>query len=502
VSAAAPWVLLAGAAAAALRWLRVGQREHYIPWSVSRFEWRWLRCSAANLALGLATAGVVVAALWWPYASLPGAVGLVAWPLGLGLRGRTARLAWTPRLRRLAGAAALPLAAAAGVGFALGSFIAGAMVAALAVPQAVDLALAAAAPLEGRLSRAFVERAARRLRAAAPVVVAITGSYGKTSTKEYARHLIAGTRHAVASPASFNNRLGLARAINEGLDPGVQVFIAEMGTYGPGEIADLCRWIPPDISVITAVGPVHLERFGSVEAIARAKAEILAGARTVVANWDDPRVRAAVEGRPGVRLVRCSAASADAEVTVLAEGDALVVRLEGEEVGRLAPGDVFPMNVACAVGIAHALEVPPDRIGERLGGLPRPQHRGVAGSTEAGVMVIDDTYNSNPAGARAAVERLAAAVPGRTVLVTPGMVELGRRQAEENRALAAFAAARLSDFLVVGRINRRALLAGARGGAARTRTAVHRPEAVSWVAANLGEGDGVLYENDLPDHYP
>jgi len=502
VSVAAPWVLLAGAAAAALRWLRVGQREHYIPWSVSRFEWRWLRCSTANLAIGLATAGAVAATLWWPYAALPAAVGLAAWPLGLGLRGRTARLAWTPRLRRLAGAAALPLAAAAGVGFALGSLTAGAVAAALVVPQAVDLALAATTPLEGRLSRTFVERAARRLRAAAPTVVAITGSYGKTSTKEYARHLAAGTRHVVASPASFNNRLGLARAINEGLDPGVQVFIAEMGTYGPGEIADLCRWIPPDISVITAVGPVHLERFGSIEAIGRAKAEILSGARTVVANWDDPRVRSAVEGRPGALLVRCSAASPDADVAVLPEGDSLVVHLGTEEVGRLPASGVFPMNVACAVGVAHALGVPPEQIGERLGGLPRPQHRGAEGRTEAGVMVIDDTYNSNPAGARAAVERLAAAVPGRTVLVTPGMVELGRRQAEENRGLAAFAAARLSELLVVGRTNRRALLAGARGGPARTRAVAHRPEAVAWVAANLGEGDGVLYENDLPDHYP
>jgi UDP-N-acetylmuramoyl-tripeptide--D-alanyl-D-alanine ligase len=502
VSAAAPWVLLAGAAAATLRWLRVGQREHYLPWSVGRFEWRWFRHSMANLGLGLATAGAVIATIWWPYAALPGAAGLVAWPLGLGLRGRTARLAWTPRMRRLAGAAVLPGVAVACAGFAVGSFTSGAVAVALLVPQAVDLALAAVAPLEDRLSRGFVERATRRLRAAGPTVVAITGSYGKTSTKEYARHLTAGTRHVVASPASFNNRLGLARAINEGLDPGVQVFVAEMGTYGSGEIADLCRWIPPDISVITAIGPVHLERFGSLEAIARAKAEILPGAKTVVANWDDPRVRSAAEACPGARLVRCSVASADAEVSVLVEGDGLVVRLGPEEVGRLAPGGVFPMNVACAVGVAHALGVPPERMGERLGSLPRPQHRGVEGRTERGVMVIDDTYNSNPIGARAAVERLVASAPGRAVLVTPGMVELGRSQGEENRELAAFAAARVTDIVVVGHTNRRALMAGARGGNARTHLVARRSQAVAWVATNLGEGDAVLYENDLPDHYP
>ncbi len=502
MTVAAPWVLLAAGLVAALRWLRVGQREHYIPWSTTRFEWRWLRCSALDLALGAATVAAALATLWWPYAALPAAAGVVAWPLGLGLRGRTAKLAWTPRLRRLAGAATVPFAAAAVVGFGCGAAAAGAVAAVLLVPQAVDLGLAATAPLERRLSRDFVERAARRLRAAAPTVVAITGSFGKTTTKEYARHLLAGTLHVVASPASFNNRLGLARAINEGLDAGVQVLIAEMGTYGPGEIADLCRWIPPDIAVMTAVGPAHLERFGSLEAIARAKAEILAGARTAVANWDDPLVRREVEGRAGLEVVRCSTASAEVDVSVLPEGSALVVRILGEEAGRLPVGSVFPMNVACAAGIAHALGVPAARIGERLAGLPRPQHRGVEGRSEAGVAIIDDTYNSNPAGARAAVERLVAAVPGRAVVVTPGMIELGRLQAAENRALAAFAAERVADLIVVGRTNRRALLAGGRAGTARVRAVRRRPEAVSWVAANLREGDGVLYENDLPDHYP
>jgi UDP-N-acetylmuramoyl-tripeptide--D-alanyl-D-alanine ligase len=118
------------------------------------------------------------------------------------------------------------------------------------------------------------------------------------------------------------------------------------------------------------------------------------------------------------------------------------------------------------------------------------------------VLIIDDTYNSNPAGARAAVERLAAAAAGRTVVVTPGMVELGCTQAAENRELAAFVAGRVDDFIVVGRTNRRALLAGARGGRSRVVAVRHRPEAVSWAAENLRDGDGVLYENDLPDHYP
>jgi UDP-N-acetylmuramoyl-tripeptide--D-alanyl-D-alanine ligase len=499
---AVPWVFLAAGLVALLRWLRVGQREHYIALSVTRFEGRWLKSSPTNLALGLTTLGAAVVVLWWPYASLAAGAGLVVWPIRLGLRGRTAKLAWTPRLRRLAVASGLLFAGVAAAGFGLGSLTAGAVAAPLVVPQVVDLALGVMGVVERRLTQGFVDRAAQRLRSVAPKVVAVTGSFGKTSTKEYARHLLSGTFHTVASPASFNNRLGLARAINEGLDPGVQVLVAEMGSYGPGEIADLCRWIPPDVAVWTMVGPAHLERFRSLDAIAAAKAEILENAATAVVNWDDPLVRGAVEARPQLRVVRCSATSSDAEVSVLDEGGCLVVRLAGKEIGRLPVGSVFPINLACAVGVAHVLGVPTAGIARGLSDLPHPAHRGAPGVTGGGLLVVDDTYNANPLGSRVAVERLSAAVAGRAVLVTPGMVELGRSQFVENLRLGEFAAGRLSDVVVVGRTNRRALLKGARGGACRVWAVPDRETAVAWVRGQLGEGDGVLYENDLPDHYP
>ncbi len=133
------------------------------------------------------------------------------------------------------------------------------------------------APSNGAWLAAHVARATARLARVAPTVVAITGSFGKTSTKGYVAHLVGGARAVVASPASFNNRAGLARAVNEHLADGTEVFVAEMGTYGRGEIAELCSWICPDVAVITAVGPVHLERFRSEDRILEAKAEILEG---------------------------------------------------------------------------------------------------------------------------------------------------------------------------------------------------------------------------------
>ena len=122
-----------------------------------------------------------------------------------------------------------------------------------------------------------------------------------------------------------------------------------------------------------------------------------------------------------------------------------------------------------------------------------------------GYRVLDDTFNSNPAGARHALEVLASLAPaGRRMLVTPGMVELGREQRAENAALGEAAAAVVTDFVLVGRTNRAALLEGCRRVAAppSLKMVDRREEAVAWAQAELGPGDVVLFENDLPDHFP
>ncbi len=286
-----------GSGLAGIRWLRVAQREHYIPGSVSRFALRWWRrgpVSVAGAAVALAGAGL---AWWWPLTGVATAVVVAGGPPGLGLRGRSSALAWTRRLRTLAAVWIALEAAAVVVAAALGEGPPVAAAVAVATPVLVDLACAVTGPFERLAVGTYVRRARERLAKVAPTVVAITGSYGKTGTKGYVAHLVAGTKTVVASPASFNNRAGLARAVNENLVDGTEVFVAEMGTYGPGEIAALCSWLVPDVAVITAVGPVHLERFGSEDAIVEAKAEILGSARSAVVNVDDPRL-AALAGGP------------------------------------------------------------------------------------------------------------------------------------------------------------------------------------------------------------
>lgn len=487
----------AASALASIRWLRIAQREHYLTGSVSRFALRWWL--ATPLAVGMAVAATIatVATVWWVAAGLVVAVVEAVGPPGLGLRGRTSALAWTGRVRRLTVGIATLIATAAVVGFLVHPVVT--LAAALLLPAGFDLVLAALAPLERRLGGPWVEKATHTLRSSGATVVAITGSYGKTTTKGYVAHLVGGRRRVVASPASFNNRMGLARAINENLSGGVDVFVAEMGTYGPGEITELCAWIPPDVAVITAIGPVHLERFGTEEAIVEAKSEILAMAKSSVLNVDDARLAAVADRHAAAsRVIRAGTGDGD-DVAVRADGRVLVA---GSEIGVAPPG-IHRANLACALGVVIALGLDPVELANRFATLPEPPHRRTLATGASGVRIIDDTYNSNPAGAAAALATLAGLdVSGRRVVVTPGMVELGRRQAEENRNFAA-AAAQMGDVvIVVSATNRRALVAGAQGGPGHLMVMHNREEAVEWVRSNLGSDDAVLYENDLPDHYP
>ncbi|HEX2038126.1 MAG TPA: UDP-N-acetylmuramoyl-tripeptide--D-alanyl-D-alanine ligase [Acidimicrobiales bacterium] len=470
-------VALAATGAAGLRWLRVAQREHYLPGSVTRFALRWWGLGA-NRLLALAAVLGVLFCRRSPLAGVVGSLAVATGPFGLSVQGRTSPLAWTRRLRTLAATWAVLHLLLVGVGALLGVAVPAAVLGAVLVPLVVDVALALTGPVEDRLARRWVEQAATRLRQVRPTVVGITGSYGKTTTKAYVTHLLSGTKQVVATPRSFNNRAGLARAVNEHLAPGTEVFVAEMGTYGPGEIAELCRFVPPDIAVITAIGPVHLERMGTEENIVAAKSEILGPARVAVLNVEHPLLARLADRITDKKVLRCTAAG----------------------VGLPVPDGAHPTNVACAVAVARELGVPDDVIAARLADLPTPEHRLAVTRGAGGFTILDDTYNANPAGTQAALAALArhGREGGKRVVVTPGMVELGARQFEENRAFAEAAAAVATHLLVVGHTNRAALaVAGTEVLFVET-----REEAVAWVREHLREGDVVLYENDLPDHYP
>jgi UDP-N-acetylmuramoyl-tripeptide--D-alanyl-D-alanine ligase len=500
-----------------LRWLRVLQREHYVASSLSRFLLRWSTPSVSSSRMSrfwryrpvtLSQVLVVLFIVAWALdAQRWAALDVVAYgvicPLGLSIKGRTSSLDWTRRLTTVSlVATALAIVVVVAGLFSSRVWIVPTVLIVVA-PFLIALSDWLLAPFEDRAAKKFVDQATERLGRVHPLVIAITGSYGKTSTKNHLATLLGSDQGVVASPRSFNNRAGLSRAINENLADGTRIFIAEMGTYGPGEIAALCAWCPPDIAVVTAIGPVHLERMKSLENIERAKYEITTRARVVVLNVDDVRLAGWVkkletEGK-SVRTAGSSAANASVLVSEVAEWWRVVVG--GEQVASMPRVvGVQASNLACAFAAALEAGSSVDQLVANLGSITAVANRANVLVAPSGVTVVDDTFNANPASADAALSLLSSLrVPGRIVVITPGLIELGPVQVHENMALASKVAALGAQLVVIGRTNARALARGFKGNPRRFDT---RDEAVTWVRGTLGAGDAVLYLNDLPDHYP
>jgi UDP-N-acetylmuramoyl-tripeptide--D-alanyl-D-alanine ligase len=345
--------------------------------------------------------------------------------------------------------------------------------------------------------------------------VGITGSFGKTTTKACVAAVAELRGPAYATPASYNTFLGVVRAINEGLSAKHRALIAEMGAYRLGDVAELCELVHPRIGVLTAIGPAHLERFGSLDAIEQAKGELAEGlpaGGTYITTADDERCLRTTD-RTQARVLLFSAAgseSADlrAENIEMAEGTTRFVLRHGAEAVTvrsklLGRHNVANLLAAAAVGVS--LDLPLDAIARALSRVTPPDHRlSPIINRQAGIVVIDDAYNSNPVGAAAALEVLASHEAERRLLVTPGMVELGDREAEENERFGERAAAVCDLVVLVGEQRSRPIRAGLSSADFpddRIHVVANSSEAEALLARTTRRGDVVLFENDLPDLY-
>lgn len=366
-------------------------------------------------------------------------------------------------------------------------------------------------PIQSAINRRFLRAATAKLGSIAPRVVGVTGSFGKTSTKHAIGTLIGEPDEVLITPGSYNTPLGVCRTINEQLGSKHRYFVVEMGAYRQGDIRELCEFVQPGIGVLTAVGPAHLERFGSLDAIRKAKYEIvesLGPEGIAVMNVDDPEVRALADATTAVRVVRYGSAPegrpdvSARDVTTTERGTSFtLVTPHGERSGlEVALLGVHAIgHVLAGVAVAMELGAGLDRIVSRFVRLRAPEHRLALIEGTGGVTVIDDAYNSNPAGADAALDVLESMPAKQKVVVSPGMVELGPLQAEANETFGRRVGQVADVFVAVGRLNRTALLAGAAGGRARVIEVDTLDEATAHLGTLLGRGDVVLFENDLPD---
>lgn len=366
----------------------------------------------------------------------------------------------------------------------------------------------------GRLARHVVELgAAGGLR-----VVGITGSVGKTSTKDLLAQVLPAAGETVAPAGNLNNELGLPLTATR-VEPATRFLVAEMGARGVGHIAYLCRIVPPRIGVVLNVGHAHVGEFGGQKAIAAAKSELPAALPedgVAVLNVDDPRVW----GMRSVTRARVLAFSAAAEpdqpyavwagaVTVDDLGrPAFALHVRTPEAEQSHPvrlrlsGAHQVVNAVAAAGAAVALGLPPAGVAAALSGAgPRSRWRMELAERGDGLVVINDAYNANPESMRAAVDTLAdlgrrrrpAHPAGRTWALLGDMLELGDRAVEHHRALGRRVAEAGIDRLVAVGSYAGELAAGARSaGLAEAVTAVDKAAMSAAVRADLRPGDVVL----------
>lgn len=336
-------------------------------------------------------------------------------------------------------------------------------------------------------------------------VVAITGSAGKTSTKDAIATLLDGHYAVVKNQGNLNNHIGLPLSLLD-LRHGADVAVMEFGMNHAGEIRTLVGIAEPDVCVWTNVGDAHIGNFGSADGIAEAKAEILEGAgpdTVFVANADDPRVMARTTGFPGRVITFGLSTEADVRATRVSDRGvlgtrALVETPEGTcSISVQIPGLAQLSNVLCAVAVASAFGRPLHELPSRIATL-RPAHRrGEVHVLPSGITVVDDSYNSSPSALRRSLEMLShSACSGRRIGVLGEMLELGDLSASLHADCGRVAAAAGLGLLVtVGPAPARALGSAAVAAGLPSSAWVHAEtsaEAASHVAALVRPGDLVL----------
>lgn len=369
-------------------------------------------------------------------------------------------------------------------------------------------------PCEKAINSRYYNDAARRLAGMPDLkVIGVTGSYGKTTTKHYLHRILSEEFDTLMTPGSFNTTLGVVRTVRERLKPYHQVFICEMGAKQTGDIKEICDLVHPEAGIITAVGPQHLESFKTIENVQATKFELadaIPSGGLVLLNNDFSKIadravsncrseRYAVEHPEGAGWVAEKVVYTPRGTSFIAVhvADGHRIPLETKLVGACNIS-----NLLAAVAMAVYLGMSDDKIRRAVDNIEQVEHRLSIKRIPGGMTILDDAFNSNPVGSGMALDVLAG-MPGKRILVTPGMIELGARQYELNERFGRHAAASCDVAIVVGQYNRDAIVEGLRAGGKTEGVylAGTFAEAQKLLAEISAPGDTVLYENDLPDTF-
>ncbi|MDA0906579.1 MAG: UDP-N-acetylmuramoyl-tripeptide--D-alanyl-D-alanine ligase [Bacteroidetes bacterium] len=444
----------------------------------------------------------------------------------------------------------------------------------MALPLWLLLALFVNRPIEQSVQRGY-KKAAKKKLADHPglTVVAITGSFGKTSTKYMLAKLLEQRYSVCFTPGSYNTPMGLCKVINQDLQSHHQVLLLEMGTRYPGDIAELCDLAQPDLSVITEVGAAHLDTLGSLDGVQEEKgtlAKRLKPGGALVLNHMNPRVSAMAtwgpsnktvwmagwveespeqgdgehgnggrngeqdsqdmhdevwagqKGADGINQVTHTHVRAS-KPTFTPEGSTFALHFtpsresihetsstesletQSAEISLPILGEHAVLNFTLAASAALQLGLRLETIASAASSMPEVEHR-LQRRPMGDYLVLDDAFNSNPVGAKHALDVLVRMEGNQKWILTPGFVEMGVEQESLQRTFGEqLGQASLDGYLLIGPKQtssiREGILASNPSMESRIHTFRSTAEAQAWLSEHQKPGDIILYENDLPDTY-
>ena len=368
-------------------------------------------------------------------------------------------------------------------------------------------------PIELNIQNGFKKQARKKLASMPHLkVIAITGSYGKTSIKFMVKDLLKERYSVCFTPGSFNTPMGICKVINNDLQAHHQVLILEMGARYAGNIQELCDIAKPDVSIVSNVGLAHLETFVSQEIIAKEKGTIvdnLDAGGVCVLNADDPRVIDMGKERSEISRILVGLDTGDVRATNITYDTKgtyfnVLFKNETQEFRTKLLGVHNVQNLLLAIGVAQHFGIRRKKMVIAAQTIEPVKHR-LELKEIGNLFVIDDAFNSNPIGANNAVEMLAQFQDRKRIIITPGMVELGEIERQENYKFGQkIGKAHLDLILLVGKKRSIPILEGIKN----SQRHIDNVEVVDTLfKANdlmknyASSGDIILYENDLPDLY-
>lgn len=382
----------------------------------------------------------------------------------------------------------------------------------LAMPIIVPFANLINTPVEAIIRGGYIRTAKAKLRRMSNLIkIGITGSFGKTTTKHILNVMLSKKYSVCMTPHSFNTPMGLTKVILRYLKHDNEILIAEMGAKHLGDIRYLCDLIKPKHAIITAIGSQHLLTFGSIENVARAKAELVdaiddgfvvfngenLGAKKLYDNCNKNKLLAGVDNEQAfANIINVKSGCFGSEFDLVVEGK--VATCKTKLLGKNNLEDI-----ALSAALAYKLGVGLEDIARAISEINPIPHRLEIINSKNGFTIIDNSYNSSVESSQASIDVLSM-FSGKKIIVTPGIVEMGDSEYETNKDFGIRIAKVCDRVVILNQVNKVAILDGLKEKGFNEENifyADNLEEAKKLFVKIAGEGDVILFENDLPDNY-